>query len=155
MNAQAIVSVAVGLVIAVILLSIPIVDIEVEEPYYTSEPYQYEQTLVREKQVIDWPRFWREVTEAQYLVKNNEDIDGIFTLNFRFDSLTDSKTKTDRVKILAGEGKVVTMKSALAGVSTSSLNVVPPVKSELHYRTVKKMVGTWYYLPGLKFLFGW
>lgn len=155
MNAQGIVSVAVGLVIGAIVFSIPIHEIEVEESYYTTEPHQYQQTLVRERQVIDWPRFWRSVTEAQYLIKNTENTDGTFTLNFLFDNGTDTKTKTQRVRILAGEERAVKMKSTLAGQSTISLNVVPPNRSEVQYRSVKKMVSTWYYLPGLKFLFGW
>ena len=154
-KAQAIIYTAIALVIAAILMSTITWEIDVVEPYYTSEPYQYEQTLVREKQVIDWPRFWQTATQGQYLVKNNESIDGIFTLNFVFDNGADSKTKTKKVEILAGEEKAVTMKSTLAGLSTITLNVVPPNKSELQDRTVKKTVSTWYYLPGLKFLFGW
>lgn len=152
MDARAILSVVIVLVIAAIVLTTTTWEIEVDEPYYTSEPYNYEQTLVREKQVIRWPWFWQTTTQGQYLVNNNEGIDGIFTLNFLFDNGTNSKTETKKVEILAGEEKAVSIESPLAGVSTISLNVVPPNKSELQYRTVKKKVTTWQYLSGLMFL---
>ncbi len=154
MSAQAsgILSVVIALVVSAIVLTTVTWEIEVQEPYYTTEPYQYEQAFVRERQVTDWPRFWRQVTEAQFLVKNAEGIDGVFTLNFRFDSVSDSDTRTERIEVLAGEGKIVTIRSTLAGVSTISLNVVPPNKSELQYRTVKKKVNGWQYLHSLMFL---
>jgi hypothetical protein len=155
MNAQGIIAVVVAVIVAAILMSTVTWQIDVVEPYYTSEPYHYEQTLVREKQVTKLPWFWQTATQAQYLVKNTEGKDGTFTLNFLFDDGTNSRTKTMRVEILAGEQKAVTITSPLTGVSTISLSVVPPNKSELQYRTVKKTVNAWYYLPGLRFLFGW
>ncbi len=79
--------------------------------------------------------------------------DGTFVLNFLFDDGSDSKVKTEKVKILSGEEKAVTINSPLAGVSTVLLNVVPPNKSVLQQRTVKKTVNVWYYIPGLKLLF--
>ena len=153
MDIRAIVGIALGLVIAAIVLTAVTWPIEVVEPYYTSEPYHYEQTLVREKQVTRWPWFWQTKTQGQYLVKNTEDIDGTFTLNFLFDDGLNVKTKTMEVEIMAGEGKAVTINSPFAGELTISLNVVPPNKSELQYRTVTKTVNTWQYLYGLIFLF--
>ena len=151
---RAIVGVALGLVMAAIVLTTVTWPIDVVEPFYTSEPYHYEQILVREKQVTRWPWFWQAKTQAQYLVSNAEDADGTFTLNFLFDDGLNVKTNTLKVEIAAGEGKAVTVNSPFAGRSTISLNVVPPNKSELQYRTVTKMVNAWYYLPGLRFLFG-
>ncbi|MCJ7790881.1 MAG: hypothetical protein MUP49_00450 [Dehalococcoidia bacterium] len=148
-----IIGAAIGLVFAAIIVTVVTWDIDVVEPYYTSEPFHYELKLVREKQVPDFPWFWQEVTQAQYLVKNTEDRDGMYTLNFHFDNGTNSETETMRIDIMSGEEKAVTINSPLTGVSTISLNVVPPNKFLLQQRTVKKKVNAWYYLPGLQFLF--
>jgi hypothetical protein len=153
MNAQAIVGTAVGLVLAAIIMSTVTWEIDVVETYNASEPYSYEQELVRVKQVQNWPWFWQQVTQAQYLVKNTDLTEGTFTLNFLFDNGIDAKTKTEKASVLAGENKAITKNSPLQGISTASLNVVPPNKSELRQQTVKKTVNAWYYVPGLKFLF--
>ena len=155
MSAQGIITTVIAIIVAAILMSTITWQIDVVEPYYTSEPYHYELTLVRQQQVTKPPWFWQTATQAQYLVKNTEDRDGSFTLNFLFDDGTNTRTKTMKVEILAGEERAVTITSPFAGESTISLSVVPPNKSELQYRTVKKTVSAWYYLPGLKFLFGW
>ena len=153
MNMQYIVYTAIGLVLAAIIMSTVTWEIEVVETYYVEEPYSYEQELVREKQVTNWPWFWQDVTQVQYLVKNTDVAEGTFNLNFLFDDGINSRTKIKEVTILPGEEKAVTMNSPLPDVSTVSLNVVPPNKSVPKQRTVKKTVNTWYYLPGLKFLF--
>ena len=106
-----------------------------------------------EKQVTNWPWFWQNVTQVQYLVKNTDVAEGTFNLNFLFDDGINSRTKTKELRILPGEEKAVTMNSPLPDVSAVSLNVVSPTKSVLKQRTVKKKVNAWYYLPGLKFLF--
>ena len=149
---QAIIGTVIGLVFAAILLTTITWEIDVVEPYYTKEAYHYEQTFVREKQVPNFPWFWQEVTQAQYLVKNTDDKDGTYTLNFLFDNGTNSETETMEVDIMSGEEKAITVNSPLTGVSTISLNVVPPNKLVLQQRTIKKRVNTWYYVPGLKFL---
>jgi hypothetical protein len=148
----AIVVTMIVLILAAMLATTITWDIDVVEPYYTSEPYHYEQTLVREIQVTNFPWFWQEVTQAQYLVKNTEDRNGTYTLNFLFDNGTNSETRTQEVEILSGETKAVTINSPLTGLSTVSLKVVPPNKSVLQQRTVKKKVNVWNYIPGLKFL---
>ncbi len=153
MSSAQIISIAAAFVIAAIIMSTITWEIDVVEPYLASEPYHYEQTLVRERQVPNCPWFWQEVTQAQYLVKNTEDRDGTYTLNFLFDNGINSQTKTIKVEIISGEEKAVTINSPLTGVSKISLNVVPPNKSILQQRTVKKRVNVWYYLPGLRFLF--
>ena len=151
---KAIVGTIVGLILAAMLVTTITWEIEVVEPYYTTEPYHYEQTLVRETQVPNFPWFWQEVTQAQYLVKNTEDRNGTYTLNFLFDNGINSETETIKVEIISGEEKAVTINSPLTGVSTISLNVLPPNKSVLQQRTVKKKVNAWNYIPGLKFLLG-
>ena len=153
MNPQLIIYTAIALVVAAIILTTVTWEIEEVETYYTTEPYSYEQELVREKQVRNFPFFWQKVTQIQYLVKNTDVKDGTFVLNFLFDNGTDSKTKTEKVTLLSGEEKAVTINSPLSGVSTVSLNVVPPNKLVPQQRTVKKTVNAWYYIPGLKFLF--
>jgi len=153
MNPQLIIYTAIALVVAAIILTTVTWEIEEVETYYTTEPYSYEQELVREKQVRNFPFFWQKVTQIQYLVKNTDVKDGTFVLNFLFDNGTDSKTKTEKVTLLSGEEKAVTINSPLSGVSTVSLNVVPPNKLVPQQRTVKKTVNAWHYIPGLKFLF--
>jgi len=143
----------IGLVIIAIILTAITWEIELLENYYAREPYQYEQTLLSEKQVRDLPRFWKEVTQGKYLVKNLEDKDGIFTLIFLFDNGTITETRTMKVEISPDEEKVITINSPLAGVSTITLNVVPPNKAVLQQRILKKTVNIWYYLPGFDFLF--
>jgi len=151
---KAIVGTIVGLILAAMLVTTITWEIEVVEPYYTIEPYHYEQTLVRETQVPNFPWLWQEVTQAQYLVKNTEDRDGTYALNFLFDNGINSQTKTIKVEIMSGEEKAVTINSPLTGLSTISLNVVPPNKWVPQQRTVKKKVNAWNYIPGLKFLLG-
>ncbi len=153
MNPQLIIYTAIALVVAAIIMTTVTWEIEEVETYYTDEPYSYEQELVREKQVRNFPWLWQKVTQIQYLVKNTDVKDGTFILNFLFDNGSDSKTKTEKVTILSGEEKAVTINSPLSGVSTVSLNVVPPNERVPQQRTVKKTVNTWYYIPVLKFLF--
>lgn len=153
MNPQLIISTAIALVVAAIIMTTVTWEIEEVETYYIDEPYSYEQELVREKQVRNFPWVWQKVTQIQYLVKNTDVKDGTFILNFLFDNGSDSKTKTEKVTILSGEEKAVTINSPLSGVSTVSLNVVPPNKLVPQQRTVKKTVNAWYYIPWLKFLF--
>lgn len=79
---NAIVATAIALVIAGIIFFVPIGEVEEIETYYTTEPLEYEKSLIRETQVSRLI-FW-EATEVQYLVRNTDEIDGIFTLNFIF-----------------------------------------------------------------------
>jgi len=154
MDIKAIIGGALGLLIAAIILTTYTWQIDVVENYTTNVPYKYEQQLVRTQQVSEFPWFWNKVTQVQYLVKNLDTKDGTYTLNFRFDNGTNSSTKTTKVKILAGEEKAITMNSPLHGVSTVSLNIVPPNTLDTQQRTVKKTVNAWNYVPGLKFLLG-
>ena len=154
MDPRAIISTAVGLVVAVIILTTVTWEIGVEETRYTTEPYTYEQEFIREKQVINWPWFWQKVTQVQYSVKNTDTDEGAFVLNFFFDNGTDSDMKTKKVKLMAGEGDVVKINSSLSGVSEVSLEVAPPFRSVPQQVTVKKTVNAWYYiLPFLRFLY--
>ncbi len=152
MDPRAIIGTAIGLVFAAIIMTTATWEIDVVETYYTQEPYSYEQELVREKQVPNTPFFWLQVTQVQHLITNNDTKEGTFILNYLFDDGVNTKTKTEEVIILSGEKKAATMNSHLFGVSTVSLNIVPPNNAVPQQRTVKKTVNAWYYLPGLKFL---
>ena len=145
MNPQAIIGTAIALVFGAIIMNTATWEIEEVETYYADEPYSYKQELVREKQVPNSPWLWQEVTQIQYLVKNTDVKDGTFALNFLFDDGSDSRTKTEKVTILSGAEKSVTMNSPLLYESTVSLNVIPPNKSVPHQRTVKRTVNTWQY----------
>lgn len=153
MDPRVIIGGAIGLVVAAMILTTVTWEIEVEETYYTKEPYSYEQELVREKQVSMIPWFWIKVTQTQYIIKNIDVEEGTFTLNFLFDNGTDSEIRTKKVKLSPGEMETITMNSPLSGVSKVSLNVAPPNKTVPQQRTVKKTVNGWYYIPFLRFLF--
>ena len=147
-----IIGIAIALVFAAVLFTTHTWEIDVTETYYVEEPYSYEQEVVREKQVPNMPWFWQQVTQVQYLVKNTDAKKGSFVLNFLFDDGINSETKTETVIILPGEAKAITINSPLLGVSTVSLNVIPPNKLVPQQRTVKKKVNTWEYLKELGFL---
>ncbi|MFH1016463.1 MAG: hypothetical protein V1771_05635 [Chloroflexota bacterium] len=134
-----------ALLIVAIMWSTTTWDVPVVETYYTSQPYNYEQSFVRVNQVRNFP--WiNEVTQVQYMVKNTDTQKGTFLLNFIFDNGTDTGTKTSMVDILAGEQKAVSMDSPLNGESKVTLKVVPPNKSFPQQRTVTKKVNGWDYL---------
>jgi hypothetical protein len=123
---------------------VPIVDVQETETYFTSEPYTYQQSLVRVNQVRNFP--WiHEVTQAQYIIKNTDAQKGSFVLNFRFDNGGQTETKTETVDILAGEEKAVAIDSSLNGESKVTLNVIPPNKSITQQRTVTKKLTGWDY----------
>jgi hypothetical protein len=156
MDAGRIVAIAVAVVFAAIIFSIPTVEVQEKEIYFTSEPYTYEQSLVRENQVwnFSWIFPWiHEVTQVQYMVKNTDTQKGTFVLNFIFDNGTEIDTRTKTVDILAGEEKAVTMDSSLSSKSTVTLNIIPPNKSIPQERTVTKKVSVWGYLGRSVFFF--
>ena len=153
MDPRVIIGTAIGLVVAAIILTTYTWEIEVEETRYTEKPYSYEQELIREKQVTNWPWFWQKVTQVQYLVKNTDTDEGTFILNFLFDNGTDSEMKTKKVKLMPGEGDVVKVNSPLSGVSEASLEVAPLFRSVPQQVIIKKKVNAWYYIPFLRFFF--
>lgn len=135
----------VTIIVSVILLTVPVVPVEVTEISYTSEPYTFEQSLVREDQIRKFP--WiHEVTRAQYLIQNTDVKGGTFDINCIFDNEIDTATRTVSVDILAGEEKAVTVDSPLKDKSTVTLNVIPPKKTIPHETTVTKNVTTWAWL---------
>ncbi len=145
MDPRAIIPTAFGVIIAAIMMSTITWDVQEVETYFTSEPYTYEQSLVRENQIRKFPWFY-EVTRAQYIIKNTDVKMGTFDLNFIFDNGTDTETRTETVEIRAGEEKAVTVDSPLKGESKVTLNVIPPKKSIPHERTVTKKVNGWNYV---------
>ena len=151
-NPQTIVGIAIALFIAGIVFFLPIGEVEEVVTYYTSEPLTYEKSLVRETQVSRWI-FW-EATEVQYMVKNTDIIGGVFTLNFVFSNEKDTKSSTKRITILAGAQEAIKEVSPLSGVSTVTLNVIPPRKSVPHENTITKKVTVWDKHWELRLIFG-
>jgi hypothetical protein len=129
-------------IIALIMLTTITWDVPVVETYPTYEPYDYEDTLVRESQIRKFPWF-SEVTRVQYLVTNTDAKTGTFALNFTFDNGIEIATLTETVAIGAGEERAMTVDSPLKGVSRFTVNVIPPGKSVLHERTVTKKFHVW------------
>lgn len=152
MDPRAIVTTAVCIVIAAIIMSTVTWEVQEVETYFTHEPYTYEQSLVRVNQIRKFPWIY-EVTQAQYIVKNTDAEKGTFVLNFIFDNGAETETKTKTVDILAGEKKAVTIDSSLKGESTATLNVIPPKKSIPQERTVTKKVNGWNYIGRFIFRF--
>ena len=151
-NPNVIVATAIALLIAGIIFFVPIGTVEEVETYFTSEPLKYEKSLISEKQVSKWIFF--QATEVQYIVKNADEIDGLFTLNFLFSNEKETKSSTTRIAILAGAQEAVTEVSPLNGVSNVILNVIPPNKQVRHERIVIKEVTTWDRLRELRSIFG-
>lgn len=142
---------AIGLVLLIlaIVFSTTTWEIEEEETYYTQEPYQHEEQLIRERQVTKWPWPWQKATQVQFLVKNTAILEGTFVYEFHFDNGKDVRTKTEEVSLLAGGSETITVDSPLAGISTVKLEVIPPQKLVPQKRTVTKKVKIWQYLPKL------
>jgi len=134
----------------ILVLSMPIFPIEEVVTRYTTEPYTFEQQLLHEKQAPQIPWFWNEVTQTQYKVTNTDISDGTFTINYFFDNGSESKTKTNRVKILAGEAKSLTMNSPLTGTSNVSLNIVPPYRTVPKQEIITRNVNIWHFIGNLK-----
>ena len=149
---QEIIGTALALLIVVIILTTTTWDVTVVEKYNTYQPYTYEQSLVRVRQVRNFP--WiDEVTEGQFIVKNTDSQPGSFSLNFTFDNSVDTSTETTTIDILAGEQKAITMDSPLAGESKITLKVIPPNKQIPQQRNVTKKVSGWEYLGQAIFSF--
>jgi hypothetical protein len=148
---------AIGLVIALIILSSPLIDVEEVKTEITYQPYSYEQSFIRESQIQKFTFPWfSKVTQVQYMVKNTDSQEGTFVLNFIFDNGIETRTVTKKEDILGGENKAVTVDSPLRGKSTSSLNVVPPVRAIPEQLIVKKKVSAWEFLgrSALDYVFG-
>lgn len=135
----------ISIIVSIILLTVPIIPVEITTTTYTFEPYTYQQSLIRTTQVRNFP--WiKEVTQFQYIIKNTDVRNGSFDLNFVFDNNEDIDTITKSVDILAGEEKAVTVDSPLRGESTVTLNVIPPKKSIPQESTIIKNVTAWSWL---------
>lgn len=147
----------IGLVVALIILSSPLIDVEEVITDIGYQPYSYEQSLIRESQRQKFMFPWfAEVTQAQYMIKNTDSQKGTFILNFVFDNGVETRTLTQKETILAGENKAVTVDSPLRGKSTSRLNVIPPTKAIPEQRIIKKKISAWEFLgrSALDYVFG-
>ena len=136
---------AIGVIIVLILFSVPTIPIQKEVTKYTLEPFSFNQVSAGEKQVHSFLWFG-DVTQITYLITNNDTEDGKFTLNYLFDNSSENKTKTIEVKILAGEMKSVTTKSPLPGKSTASLNVIPPYRTVANKEPITINVNVWHFI---------
>lgn len=148
---------ALCLVVALIILSSPLIDVQEVKTEVRYEPYSYEQSLIRESQTQKFIFPWfSEVTRVQYVVRNTDSQMGIFVLNFIFDNGVETSTLTKREDILAGENKAVAMDSPLRGKSTAKLNVIPPSKAIPEERVIQKKVSAWEFLgrSALDYVFG-
>lgn len=157
LDPRIVISGAIGLVAALIILSSPLIDVEEVKTHITYQPYSYEQSLIRESQIQKFIFPWvSEVTQIQYMVKNTDTQEGTFVLNFIFDNGGETRTVTEKEDILGGENKAVTVDSPLRGKSTSRLNVIPPVRAIPEQRIVKKKVSAWEFLgrSALDYVFG-
>jgi hypothetical protein len=141
---------AVCLVVALIILTTVTWQVPEDEIYYTYTAFSYSQKFIRENQVRTFPWIHDE-TEVQYKITNTDLNHGTFLLNFTFDNGSQTKTKTVKVDIMAGEEKAVTINSHLAGISAVTLNVIPPNYANPQHRTIYKTAHVWSYLWDLVF----
>jgi len=149
---RAIIGVAFALLIAGIVFFVPIGKVEETVIEYTNESLQYKISHVQDRQVPRWI-FWN-ATEVQYLVKNADTVDGLFTMNFVFSNEKATKSSTRKITILRGAQEAVTEISPLNGVSNCTLTVVPPYKIVPHQHTVSRDVTLWDRIWDLKAIFG-
>jgi hypothetical protein len=148
---------ALGLVVALIILSSPLIEVEEVRTEVRYEPYSYEQSFIRESQTQKFIFPWfSEVTRVQYMVRNTDSQMGTFVLNFIFDNGVETSALTKREDILAGENKAVAVDSPLKGKSTAKLIVIPPSKAIPEERVIKKKVSAWEFLgrSALDYVFG-
>lgn len=143
MDPRGIVALALCVVIAGAVLSSPIAEEEYTETVYTSEPYTYKQTFIRESQVRTGFFWHKEVTQVQYMITNNESIKGKFSLNFIFDNGVKTEVILKEVDISAHEQKAMTVNSPLSGISKHTLNITPPNKSIPHQIIKTKKITGW------------
>ena len=143
MNLQRMVTSAVGTVIVISILLVPMHDVEQTETYFTREPLTYEETFVRANQVrpFCFPWFCDKI-QVQYGIKNTDNGVGVFTVTFAFDNGTDRGTENVSVEVQAGAEMTISQNSPLRGISEYSVDVTPPSKLVSHQRTVTKRVNT-------------
>lgn len=138
-----------GIVISLIILSLPIIPITVQETYYTQETFTYEKTsdlTLMNKTKACFPQIICSVTEAHQSIKNTDTISGEFYLNFVFDNGIEKKTNTESITLLPGEEKDVSTEVPLTGQFDVELNIIPPEKTVPHVRDVDKNVNAWFFL---------
>ncbi len=150
-RSQGIIYTGLAIIIFLIMMTTVTWDIQVVEPYVRYEPYTYTQSLVRTNQVQAGFLWLNNVTQAQYIVTNNDSQKGTFSLNFVFDNGSATQTVTKSVDILGGERKAVVVDSPLSGVSKVNLQVTPPSKAIPSERTVTKKVNGWSYIGNFIF----
>ncbi len=143
---------AIVLVVVLIIVSSPIIPVQEPVTEYTSQPYSFSQTFVRERQVRPFPWF-REVTQEQYVITNNDAADGKFTLECLFDNGSESQTKTVKADVPARGQQSVSIDSPLSGMSTVTLKVVPPYRIVAQTKMRTKNVSVWYFVNPLRLLF--
>jgi hypothetical protein len=122
-NIRTIVGAGLGLFIVGAMFCVPIGKESYNETEQSYEPIKSEVSFIRQQQVRRW-YYFDEATEVQYIVKNNDTVDGDFTLNYVFsNSEKDTKSIIRKIKILAGTREAVLEVSPLNGVSTGDLTV--------------------------------
>ena len=151
MNPITMVRTAIGAVIVVAILLVPVHEVEQAETYYISEPLTYEETFLRASQVNRFCFPWLcAKTEVQYGIKNTDSDVGQFVITFIFDTGKDRATENVPQTIASGEEMTVSQTSPFRGVSEFSVDVSPPSKLVPHQRTVTKSVNTLSQLRGLR-----
>jgi hypothetical protein len=147
-----IVGVTIALLIAGTIFFVPIGKVDVPIIEYTTEPLKYDTQHIQDRQVSRY-LFWK-ATEIQYLVTNNDSVDGTFTLNYVFSNGEETKSLTKKLEILAGAQEAVAQVSPLNGVSSASFKVIPSNKTVAHRGTVSKDITLWDRIWDLKAIFG-
>lgn len=134
---------AVAAAIAVILLIAPIHDVEEVETYYTKDELTYRGLSFAETQVRRFCFPWFcDKTEVQYVFQNTSNATGDFVVRIHFFNDFSQATETLKSSVAPGDQASVTVVSPLKGRSQFKVDVVPPVVSVPHERTVTKRVNT-------------
>jgi len=138
----------VSIIVSLILLSAPLIPIQVTETYFTSEPFSYERTGPP-RLVYKTILFVFRVTEAHQSIKNTDTRIGTFNLNFVFDNGIEKESITKSVDLLPGEEKEVIANVRVSGQVNVEVNVIPPNKFVPEEKVVEKKVNAWSFIGSM------
>jgi hypothetical protein len=105
------------IIISVLLLILPIITIKVPEITAIQEPYSFERTSppkVIHKNLL----FFIPLAEGHQSIKNTDNSEGTFYLNFIFDNGVDRRTTREEVTLAPTEEQVVTSTVLLSGMTS-------------------------------------
>jgi hypothetical protein len=136
-----------GVILFFILTFVQIWPVQVTQIHYTSEPYSFEKTSslrVINKTFLNII-YW---AEAHQSIKNTDNIDGTFNLNFIFDEGLEKPSNTVTVDLHHGEEKEVVSSMPISGPVNVpvTVNIIPPNKPVPQQTVITENVNLWQFI---------